>query len=59
MPNLNPNSTDYTHSYEPNTNDLTMAIYQNFDSTDSMIVAIVAYRLNNDNAASKLKLDRI
>jgi hypothetical protein len=26
MPNLNPNSTDYTHSYEPNTNDLTMAI---------------------------------
>lgn len=26
MPNLNPNSTDYIHSYEPNTNDLTMAM---------------------------------
>ena len=26
MPNLNPNSTNYTHSYEPNTNDLTMAM---------------------------------
>lgn len=26
MPNLNPNSTGYTHSYEPNTNDLTMAM---------------------------------
>jgi len=22
MPNLNPNSTNYVHSYEPNTNDL-------------------------------------
>jgi len=26
MANLNPNSTDYFHSYEPNTNDLTMAM---------------------------------
>lgn len=26
MPNLNPNSTDYVHSSEPNTNDLTMAM---------------------------------
>jgi hypothetical protein len=26
MPNLNPNSTDYSHTYEPNTNDLTMAM---------------------------------
>lgn len=29
MPNLNPNSTNYTHSYEPNTNDLTMAMGYN------------------------------
>lgn len=29
MPNLNPNSTSYTHSYEPNTNDLTMAMDYN------------------------------
>jgi len=27
------------------------AIYQNFDSTDSMIIVIVAYRIPNDNAA--------
>ena len=26
MPNLNPNSTAYVHSYEPNTNDLTLAM---------------------------------
>jgi hypothetical protein len=26
MPNLNPNSTNYIHSYEPNTNDLTMSM---------------------------------
>jgi hypothetical protein len=26
MPNLHPNSTDYVHSFEPNTNDLTMAM---------------------------------
>lgn len=26
MPNLHPNSTNYVHSYEPNTNDLTMAM---------------------------------
>jgi hypothetical protein len=29
MPNLNLNSTDYVHSYEPNTNDLTMAMDYN------------------------------
>jgi len=26
MPNLNPNSTNYVHTYEPNTNDLTQAM---------------------------------
>src|SRR6056300_1504488 len=26
MPNLNPNSTNYVHSYEPNTNDLVHAM---------------------------------
>ena len=29
MPNLHPNSTNYVHSYEPNTNDLTMAMDYN------------------------------
>ena len=26
MPNLNPNSTNYVHSHEPNTNDLVQAM---------------------------------
>lgn len=29
MPNLNPNSTNYVHSFEPNTNDLTLAMDYN------------------------------
>jgi hypothetical protein len=29
MPNLNPNSTNYIHTYEPNTNDLTMSMDYN------------------------------
>ena len=29
MPNLNPNSTNYVHTHEPNTNDLTMAMDYN------------------------------
>ena len=29
MPNINPNSTNYVHSHEPNTNDLTMAMTYN------------------------------
>lgn len=39
MPNLNPNSTGYTHSYEPNTNDLTMAMDYN-DSGEPVIRTI-------------------
>lgn len=33
------------------------AIYQNYDSTDSMILAIVAYRIPNDNAAIRASLN--
>ena len=29
MPNLNPNSTNYVHTYEPNTNDLVQAMDYN------------------------------
>lgn len=29
MPNLHPNSTNYVHTYEPNTNDLTMSMQYN------------------------------
>jgi hypothetical protein len=33
------------------------AIYQNYDSTDSMILAIVAYRIPNDNAVMRASLN--
>jgi hypothetical protein len=33
------------------------AIYQNYDSTDSMILAIVAYRIPNDNAVIRASLN--
>ena len=38
MPNLNPNSTNYRHSYEPNTNDLTMAM--DYDPYGSPVLRI-------------------
>ena len=41
------------------TDNRSSAIYQNFDSTDSMIIAIVAYRLKNDNAEMRASLNWI
>jgi hypothetical protein len=41
------------------TDNRSSAIYQNFDSTDSMIVAIVAYRIPNDNAVMRAALNWI
>jgi len=41
------------------TDNRSSAIYQNFDSTDSMIVAIVAYRIPNDNAVMRASLNWI
>ena len=38
MPNLNPNSTSYTHSSEPNTSDLTMAMDYNTDGKPALRV---------------------
>jgi hypothetical protein len=38
MPNLHPNSTDYVHSYEPNTNDLTMAM--DYDSAGQPVLRV-------------------
>ena len=38
MPNLNPNSTDYVHSYEPNTNDLTLAM--DYDSAGQPVLRV-------------------
>jgi hypothetical protein len=41
------------------TDNRSSAIYQNFDSTDSMIIAIVAYRIPNDNAVMRASLNWI
>ena len=38
MPNINPNSTNYTHSSEPNTSDLTMAM--DYDSSGQPVLRI-------------------
>ena len=40
MPNLNPNSTNYTHSFEPNTNDLTMAM--DYDATGKPAIRVLS-----------------
>lgn len=39
------------------TDNRSSAIYQNYDSTDSMIIAIVAYRIPNDNAAMRASMN--
>jgi hypothetical protein len=36
MPNLNPNSTNYVHSYEPNTNDIHHALDYNFQGKPTL-----------------------
>jgi hypothetical protein len=41
------------------TDNRSSAIYQNFDSTDSMIIAIIAYRIPNDNAVMRAALNWI
>lgn len=42
-----------------NTDNRSSSIFQNFDSTDSMIIAIVAYRIPNDNAAMRASINWI
>lgn len=39
------------------TDNKSSSIYQNFDSTSSMIIAIVAYRIPNDNAALRASMN--
>jgi hypothetical protein len=39
------------------TDNRSSAIYQNYDSTDSMILAVVGYRIPNDNAAMRASLN--
>jgi len=36
MPNLNPNSTNYFHSFEPNTNDIHHALDYNFQGKPTL-----------------------
>lgn len=40
MGNMHPNSTDYVHSYEPNTNDLTMAM--EYDLAGNPVIRVAA-----------------
>ena len=47
MANLNPNSTDYFHSYEPNTNDLTMAM--DYNEAGEPIIRTVGYNSPGGN----------
>lgn len=51
MPNLNPNSTNYIHTYEPNTNDLTMAM--GYDHSGQPILRA---NLTNAETTSKHRL---
>ncbi len=46
MANLNPNSTNYFHSYEPNTNDLTMAM--DYNAAGEPIIRTVASDAGSD-----------
>ena len=47
MANLNPNSTDYFHSYEPNTNDLTMAM--DYNEAGEPIIRTVSSDIGSDS----------
>ena len=52
MANLNPNSTGYFHSYEPNTNDLTMAM--DYSGQGQPVVRVALASLANDGPAAAL-----
>ena len=39
------------------TDNRSAAIYQNYDSADSMIFAVVGYRIPNDNAVMRASLN--
>lgn len=46
MPNLNPNSTDYVHSFEPNTNDLVHAM--TYNSAGEPCIRVITYTENGE-----------
>ena len=52
MPNLNPNSTNYVHSYEPNTNDLTMAM--TYNEAGEPCLRVITYTENGEAVTDRL-----
>ncbi len=43
MPNINPNSTNYIHSFEPNTNDIHHALGYNFEGKPVLRTTDIGY----------------
>ncbi len=56
MPNLNPNSTNYVHSYEPNTNDLTMAMDYNTNGEPVIRTIVEGVTIEGDVTVDKVRL---
>ena len=56
MPNLNPNSTNYVHTYEPNTNDLTMAMDYNTNGEPVIRTIIQGVTIEGDVTVDKVRL---
>jgi hypothetical protein len=56
VPNLNPNSTNYVHSYEPNTNDLTMAMDYNTNGEPVIRTIVEGVTIEGDVTVDKVRL---
>jgi len=56
MPNLNPNSTNYVHTYEPNTNDLTMAMDYNSNGEPIIRTIVEGITIEGDVTVDKVRL---
>jgi len=56
MPNLNPNSTNYVHTYEPNTNDLTMAMDYNSNGEPVIRTIVQGVTIEGDVTVDKVRL---
>jgi hypothetical protein len=56
MANLNPNSTNYFHSYEPNTNDLTMAMDYNAAGEPVLRTTVEGITIDGTVVVERVKL---
>lgn len=56
MGNINPNSTNYVHSYEPNTNDLTMAMGYNANGEPVLRTVTSGITIEGDVNVDKVRL---